>query len=463
MLEMRNGSVAATVLKWVCALVVGAILVYTMVDYGVSGENYVAGYLKLNEGSPVNVKAAFLTQYQTNIEQQMQKETTEDSFSSLYIGEISISAEIFTETAVRLNMEIYAETAATLTMFNTDKYFGGAERESPLVTSLRENLSPMQVLCLAASESGNWSDRRYNWVPAVFSKGMTEDEMEGVHIWDVDSGFYIGKGLTEYFQCGSASENHIGNSGKCKLHYSEEGSSTRNDADSLGPMQVLRRYMQPDQENANFPDQFAYHLDIDLGGDGEGRETYRITDLMKWSDSIAWTINNFLGNVRDARGSQNENVLENEYEVMCLFAITHNTGQGFLSSSDGPFSGWASREAIYKFCKDVTSPEAIAYLMEEYVDPWYEDVVVKIAEGSSWNLPGNESLEGRGDGKDEVMKELLRKVGASGISEESSRLDCEYWVGANRGLDSDHKFRYPVKTLLNYLALQRLYYSGIEG
>lgn len=456
MAKVRSESVTATVLKWACALVVSAILVYTLMDYGASGEDYMTGYLQLCAGSPTNAKATFLIQYQADIERQMQEETVVDGFSNLYTGDIDISTEIFPELAVRLNTEIYAETAAVLAMFNTDEYFGNQESARPLVSSLREELNPMQVLCLAASESGNWSDRKYNWVPAIFSKGMSEGDLENVHIQDIDSKFYINNEKFDYFRCGSSEDSHV--SGGCKLHYGRVEGHTYNDADSLGPMQVLRRYMDVDAYNSEQPYMSVYHLNIPLGSEDE----YCITDLMGWSDSIAWTINHFLLNVKSAYGSQKENVLENEYEVMCLFAITHNTGAGFLSSSDGSFSGWADKEAIFRFCKDITSPEAITYLMLEYIDPWYEDAKEKITEGSGWELPGNENLESSGSHKDDVMKKLLKTVGATGLDEESTRLDCEYWVGESRGLDSDHKFRYPVKTLLNYLALQKLYYSGLE-
>lgn len=449
--------VPSVVKKVILAVVVG-LVIGTLVDFLLAKDDYLLKYLDTKTGlvSEVGSKADFLVQYQKISEVDT---SYVDSVEGL--EEINISAELFSQTSVRLNTEIYSVTAEVLNDNLLDQYFGDVSTE--IARTAKENVNPLMYICMAAGESGEWNSQRYTWVPAIFSKVMCDVvDMEEVHISEVDSKFYWDLDLRYLFSCRKDTSGHRDDCDS-KLHYDEVQGKRGNDADSLGPLQILRRYvtLNTGTESKTVEEVLSgaeYHINIK---DSAGQVIYSVTDLMRWEDNVVWAFNNFMTNIRGMRGEYKDWSISNEYELMCMVAIAHNTGAGYLSVGNGPFSSWRDKQAIYDFCKLVGSPESIAYINTEYIEPWYEEVKEKIRSDREWSMPGSLCFEGTGSHKDENMKDILERLGVEFEGRGQYPLNCKYWNRINPG-GSDHKFRYPMKTLFNYLALQKLYSSGGE-
>lgn len=445
---------------WTYIWIIGiaALVCYIMFDYQIVGTSYFASYFELDSQLVSSSKQDFLVRYQDTVV------GTASAANAVSKEPICISTEIFSETSVRLNTEIYEEAAVIADSEFLQAYFG--EVTTNIAQSAKEFVTPLMFVCLAGSETGTWSDRKFTWVPAIYSKGIA-DQLESiggswdeVSISDVGSDFYVELGLTDYFHCGQNCDLKDSSS----MHFAYEVGRKSNDNDSLGPLQILRRYVSVTVSGGN-PWDTEYYIDI-TGNDGS--IIYTVTDLMSWKDNVMWAFDHAMQKIRTkcVGAPFSDWQISNEYELMCLISVAHNTGASYLSdttSSAGSF--WSSKEAVYQFCQALTTPQAVAYIMQNYVEPWYEQNLERFISDENWNLPGNSLFEGTGNEKDMVMLDILENACGLKITEQEkydSRypLNCIYWNRTVAG--SDHKFRYPVKSLVNYLALWKLYHSGGE-
>lgn len=450
---------APHIMKLAVVAVLLGLTLSVLVDFFMMKDDYMMGYLHTKTGVDTSIgsKRDFLVRYQGTLEG-----STEIVNEFAGMQGINISEDLFSATAIRLNTEIYELAAKVLSEDFMAGYFGSTKSE--IARTAKEHVSPLMFVCLAAGESGTWNDRDYTWVPAVFSKPLSEKlDMDDLCISDVDSKLYWDNGLQDYFRCNPGSSGHTADD--VSLHYPKSDSSICNDADSLGPLQILRRYMSLDSgaEGKTVAErlQYAlYHLNI-KGADGH--VLYTIGDLMRWEDNVVWAFDNFMKHMRAQSAFRPDYCIETEYELVCMIAISHNTGASYLvnvPNNQRP-SSWSSKDAVYDFCRLVGSAEAVAYIQTEYIEPWYNDVKDRIKAGNAWGMPGNQYFEGSGNQKDKIMRKILEQLGVSFTGGSTYPLNCEYWNRTSTS-GSDHKFRYPMKTLFNYLALQKLYTSGEE-
>jgi len=365
---------------------------------------------------------------------------------------VSIDGEVFSEDVIRLNMEIYDIAGAYCTQEKMSRYFG--MNTSKLVESVKRYVNPLIAIAVTTAETPNYADRRVTWTSAVYTKPLAEKGFTNwrrLSVAEVDSDFYLYNGLSEYFACGAHSHTADGT-----LHV-QAGKVQRNDNDSLGPAQILRRYLY--QEGGCIT---ARNADNSVFG---------ITvDLMRWEDNVVWVLNNALSKFRSIPSDSDRGryELQNEYELFVLMAIAHNTGASFLSSNPGAYVSpyWADAEGVWRYARALTTEASIGYIQKYYIEPWYQDTVVpNVCAGKGFDLPGNVFSDG--DQNQQNASRLLMELGIP-VSRVAYSKTVNGEVTVRNGWTSDdgyfsvleHKQRYPLKSLVNYLALERLYYSG---
>ena len=126
---------------------------------------------------------------------------------------------------------------------------------------------------------------------------------------------------------------------------------------------------------------------------------------------------------------------------MALLAVAHNTGTAYLKCGSGsvhPGSLWKNANAVYDYCAKLGSQESYVVL-ESYITKWYDTVIL------------SEDFDEKF-----VMAGSYFSGSYNGILEELGINPADYANGWG------HKQYYPLKAVLNYMALQKLYYSGVE-
>ena len=337
----------------------------------------------------------------------------EDTESTEEQQGIRIDKDIFNSTSVRLNTEIYNDTAAILTEEHIIRDYGIPTTK--LYRSYLDNVDPLVPMALSLCETGMWADSRYTWCSAVYSKLLVNKgvNMSRLKVSQVNVDTYIVNGLCTYLGCGS---NCTAPSGS---HYHTIGN---NDNDSLGPLQILRHYVE-----------------------AEGAIKYpcgeATVDLMCWSDNVEYFLHKQSSIFSDKNNWNRNHEIASVYELVALMGVAHNTGGAFLSCESGSSDAgslWKNAQAVYDYCSVLGSKEAFD-IMSEYIDEWYESAVQAESEGRSFAMAGS-ALTGKFD-------EMLRRMGVE---------KNEYSNGWQ------HKQYYPLKAVLDYMALERLYYSGEE-
>lgn len=318
--------------------------------------------------------------------------------------------ERYTDVQLRLNEEIYNMSASVFNEEHVIKCYGSVETN--LGVSFVRNLDPLVPMALCLCETGTWNDTRYTWAPAIYSKAISSRgvNMDRVHIEEVDYHFYVVNGLTLYLNCGSncaASKNEHNHTGDGK-----------NDNDSLGPAQVLRRYVESNG-----------CIKYDCGATCE--------DLMSWEDNLEYIFHDQCNAFSKYNHWNKDYELKSVYESVMLMATIHNTGSGFMNTNSGLSSGgstWKNAEAPFKFARDITTGPAMDYI-RAYIEEWYEtEVLPNQAKGTAFIMPGQMGSN--------VLSNIMKEAGLS-ESDYSTK-----W---------GHKQNYPLKALLNYMALEKLY------
>lgn len=369
--------------------------------------------------------------------------------------DIAIDQGVFSSEVIRLNMEIYDIARTYCTQEKMTRYFG--VNTSKLVESVKKYINPLIAVAVTTAETPNYADRRITWTSAVYTKPLAE---KGFTSWgrlsvaEVDSDFYLYNGLSEYFTCGAHSHTADGT-----LHVQAVGAA-RNDNDSLGPAQILRRYL--------------YQAGGCITARNADNSVFGVTtDLMRWEDNVVWVLNNALSKFRaiPSSSSRGSYVLQNEYELFVLMAIAHNTGASFLNSRPDAYVSpyWVDADGVWCYARALTTEANIQFLRESYIEPWYRDIVIpNICSGKGFALPGNVFSDG--DQNQQNASKLLQELGFS-LSRVAYTKTVNGEVTIRNGWASDdgyfsvleHKQRYPLKSLVNYLALEKLYYSGGEN
>ena len=261
-----------------------------------------------------------------------------------------INKDLFNATSIRLNEEIFAESAEVFSHAHISEEYGYTGSE--LYNSFLNNMDPIMPIALTIGETGMWADTRYTWSSAIYSKLLVSKDvnMGNLHVDNVDTNTYIVMGLSACLGCGSnCTADHT-------LHYHAVGS---NDNDSLGPLQILRHYVE-----------------------GKGVLVYKCgemtADLMSWRDNLEYFTHNQVDSFSNPQNWNAGYSIKTPYEMMALLAVAHNTGTAYLKCGSGsvhPGSLWKNANAVYDYCAKLGSQESYVVL-ESYITKWYDTVIL---------------------------------------------------------------------------------------
>lgn len=321
---------------------------------------------------------------------------------------ISIDDMIFTSTQVRLNTEIYNIAAEVYNSGHISDDYG--KPMTTLAKSYVSTLNPLIPMALTINETGMWMDTRYTWSSSIYSRLLAgaDVNMNRLQISQVNVDTYVVNGLCTYYGCGTnctASKDS---------HYHTIG---RNDNDSLGPLQILRHYVESDG-------MITYNC-------GES-----VLDLMTWKDNVIYFTHNQSRLFMSADNWNWNHKIQNTYELVALMGTAHNTGTAFLSNSGEAGSLWRSPQAVYDYCMAISAPKSIS-VINKYIDEWWEDVLQAQESGTSFIMLGQYQTS--------TINSILNEIG----------IDKSMYASS-----FGHKQYYPIKAMLNYMCLERLYYSG---
>lgn len=321
----------------------------------------------------------------------------------------NIDSNIFSETSIRLNQEVYNISSDN---FNSSRVMSGnSQFSSVLFNSYIQNVDPIIPIALTICETGSWMDTRYVWSSAIYAKPLLNSgaDMDSISIDRVGADTYIALGLVEYLGCGT---NCTGGQ-----HYHCIG---KNDNDSLGPLQILRRYIEP------------------TNGVSYSNGT-NVVDLMRWKDNVIFFEHNITNAIIKAGSWSNGIEITSPECLTVLSGVIHNTGASFISTQSGASpaaSGWINSKAIFQFAEDLTSEESLQ-ILDEYIEGWYNNVKIIASNNEQFTLPGQASTS--------ELDSVLSRIEVDKHSYASS---------------FNHKQYYPLRALLNYMALKKLYTSG---
>lgn len=321
--------------------------------------------------------------------------------------QVCIDDSLFSYSQIRLNTEIYECASEIYCPEHICRDYGGATTE--LGISYLKYMDALMPLALVNCETGAWSDSRYTWTSAVYSRPLADKKVDlgNMSVSQVDTDMYLANGLAAYLGCG-------GNCGAVETeHYHTVG---LNDNDSLGPLQILRRYVEADK-SIRYPC---------------GEVTM---DLMSWRDNVEYFTHKHSQAFMKRDNWNCSYSIHNEYELTALIAVAHNTGASYLSSMNAG-SLWKNSDSVYRYCEKLACDESVEAL-GRYVDDWWEDAKANQEDGRQFSLAG-QSMTGKYDS-------LLVELGIN---------KSDYANGWG------HKQYYPLKAILNYMSLERLYYSG---
>lgn len=336
---------------------------------------------------------------------------TEANTSSI---DVNIDSTVFSPVSVRLNTEIYNMSKNVINQEHLQQCYG--DSNTPLFNSYKRTITPLVPMALTLVETGSWCDTRYTWSSAIYSKPIANAkvDMSELSVNRVNSDFYAANGLYYYFGC----KSNCTNNGRNHVHIV----TGANDNDSLGPLQVLRRYVEQQQG-------IVYSCGA------------VVTDLMSWQDNLNYFFHNQSEKFASTKAWNKNHEIQNTYELVALMAVGHNTGTSFMSAS-GPSgtagSKWYNAKSVYDYCSALTSDSSLQVL-HSYVDSWYADIVSKASAGEQFRLAGQISNTGG------EVQSLMQQMGIN-ITDYASSLG--------------HKQTYPILAVLNYMSLEKLYTSG---
>lgn len=439
-------------------------IIYMMMDYNANAAEVASGYMSQETKGVESNKAAFIVQYRQAVEEK----ANAGKFDP--VEGINISTELFTDTCIRLNTEAYQISEEELDNWRktvTDE--GGA-----LYKGYVEYMNPLIPIATTVGEMGwaevpdkggmNMMDVSIMWTPVVYTKLINkfvqDFDWSTVSVDSVDTQFYLEKGINCVDDCGNNCNAERKSSGHNDYWHKDNNQSSFTDNDSLGPLQILRRYLGIKNGKPGI-------IEYDSG---------TVSDLLRWRDNNIYFYNNEGSSMKsDSQAVLYDKPINNTYQLVVLAAIAHNTGAGFLTTRSIEYraSYWKNPEAIYKYSFELTKPESIVVL-REIVDNWYNEQVANDRKGeNAFGLVGSNYAEGQ-SGQRENGRELLISLG---MNEEdyliySDKIDQQvewgmyvfhYDEDGKKVVDLDaHKSLYGLKTLLNYMCLEKLYQSGME-
>lgn len=337
--------------------------------------------------------------------------------------------------AYDLNLKILQEQLSTLERSNY-----------AFVQSYAEYINPLVMLALACIEVEGQGTYDVLWTPIIYDRAFLDGGVspDGRSFWEMvcEDGIasigyktFVDWGLEKMLYCGGTGTldkekgKYVGFCDPTKwvkstINFHDAASSTPtvenwyhytgdgyNDNDSLGPMQILRRYKQDE----------GYTLDQ--------------YDLMSWGKNAEYLYEKYFEKVLNVSKDYRDIELTSSYQVVALVAIGHNSGEFIHCSHGYELSGSAfeTTGGKYDLAMALTSNTALKVL-NEIVDAWWEEYTYGdgLAGQYHWRVKAN-------------PVDTLKEHG------------IDVTAYARKGYEDSHKFSYPVKALLNYMSLQRLY------
>lgn len=405
--------------------VVGSILlvlilfisIYILCDVQLVGAQLAESYRALQVDNEYS-KSNFLTQYITTMEATINPpEYTEQ----IQVDGIHIDTALFSETCVKLNTEAYGIAANIITKEHFEQC---VKKDSNLANSVKKVMSPFMPMATTMVEMGMGSDMRYLWSSAVYTKYIKSAgvDIDTLNIADINTDFYINNKMDYVLNCGkNCTAKQYAVSHICVSN--TQNGSFRNDNDSLGPLQILRRYLEREGGKITY----------DCGA--------KTTDLLRWEDNVQYYFHKNIIPIANCNWNKDYEI-QNIYELVALLSVAHNTGASYLNSTylNGvPSTSWKSSQAIFDYCAYLTSEPAMS-IWKKHIEVWWEDTKIKIENGENFHLDGSMSWNS------EELKSMMKEAG----------IDVSLYYTSNYG----HKFVYPIKAILAYMSLEKLYCSG---
>ena len=435
-------------IKGVIIVVLVSIGVYFMID----AQSVVDSYVYVDTPSIVNTKENFkqlFNNYYYN--------TDEVSYDE-YVGDISIDTALFSEDSVRLNTEIFAVAQSIFNKEHVLECLG--EPDCKFEEDFVEYLDPIMVLAITYPETGSMSDSRYTWCSGIYSKPLLEAgvDMSTLHVTDVTVDVFQNvPALKKYLYCGGGGYGCTASSAQYHVHYNTTGTASDvqayNDNDSLGPLQILRRYVEAAQGA-------PYEYESSPGNAGITYKCGRkVTDLIQLEHSLVYNFHNHTGNFMYVQNNSElcDKSINNATHLAVMLGVSNNTGAGWLSTSNaGVQPHWKSTAAIYDYTYTITQ-EKYMDSWQSIIDQWYVWYLDQLRQGKSPCLAGDSGYYR--DYSIEVDGNVYRCSQPYEIAEIVCGIRTMDIVGEQESVSP--KVSYAVRMLLNYLALERLYYSGL--
>lgn len=404
---------------------------YLINDISSSAADIAKAYTNMYSNTTMTVnKSDFLVIYRESL--------INNKLISSKVSGINIDRTLFSEVSIRLNTEIYEIAANVIDIAKAANY--PKKFDTALGQSFKELVNPLMVIAMTTAETQAWANVDYTWSSVIYSKPISSIDgfdWRNLKISQVNSEFYQANNLGEYLACGTGGSGSGGctarTSGKPnhKCTPAPAGKTAKNDNDSLGALQIRRSKLE---------DENGVMSGLHYREDG----TF-VQDLMCWQDNVTWFYHAHADSFCSGNAWNRDYQIRNEFELVALLAVAHNTGSSFVSSSTktGSASGWSSWEAVFEYCRDLTSEKNLQ-IINGILGEWYSNAKEAIKDNRSWSLPGNVYSDGTGAAQQSEV--LLSQMG----------MDIKDYTNEKRG----HKQRYPIKALINYMALQMLYNSG---
>lgn len=357
---------------------------------------------------------------------------TEDTAYIKSNATININKDLFSSTVCRLNTEAYeiADDVMNVEHFLHDI----GDNPTTFAASMSKYIDPLMPLSQTIVESG-YPATQYLWSNPIFTRFITKSEIDinTLQIEAVDADFYIVNDMDFVFNCGGG-KNGCTSTSSFHTHIQNFTHGTyKNDNDSLGTLQILRRKIE------NSGGCIIY---------SQCGET--VSDLLCWKDNVQWWFHNHIVSSNNNSFIGKNHVVANEYEALAHAILSHQGAGYWVDHSTGITQCWLSAQKKFDFAVAMGS-EQMVNVMQEFVDNWWKETKQKIEEGESWSMPVV-----AGTWYDKAWLDLLAKGGITNIYEYCRSETFDSSSSKNYGF----LVTYFPQSIITYMALQKLYYSG---
>ncbi len=345
---------------------------------------------------------------------------------------VSIDKNLFSSTVCRLNTEAYEIAESVM----NKKHFFNDIGNTPTIfaKSMSNYIDPLMPLSQTIVESG-YPTTEYLWSNPIFIKFIIKSgvDIDTLQVEAVNEDFYIVNNMDFVFNCGGGT-NGCTSSIPFHTHIQNFSHGTyKNDNDSLGTLQILRRKVEG------------------VGGCiiySQCGET--VSDLLCWKDNVQWWFHNHIISSNNNSFIGKNHVVANEYEALAHAILSHQGAGYWVDHSKGITQCWLSAQKKFDFAVAMGS-EQMVKVMQEFVDDWWEKTKQKIQNNESWNMP----VVGK-TWYDSAWLDLLAKGGITNIYQYCRSETFSSGSSKNYGF----LVTYFPQSIITYMALQKLYYSG---